>query len=73
MYKSVINQLSIYIRITHFDFDIEDSANTHIGLVEAICAGEPERARKLAIENISTFTEMGHKLKHEHTKQMDED
>ncbi|KZK75558.1 Pyruvate dehydrogenase complex repressor [Pseudovibrio sp. W64] len=68
MYKSVINQLSIYIRITHFDFDIEDSANTHVGLVEAICSGEAEKARKLAIENISTFTEMGHKLKHEHVK-----
>lgn len=65
MYKSVINQLSIYIRITHFDFDIVSSADTHVELVDAICAGEPEKARMLAIENISTFTEMGHKLKHE--------
>ncbi|MDD7911593.1 MULTISPECIES: GntR family transcriptional regulator [Pseudovibrio] len=63
MYKSVINQLSIYIRITHFDFDIESSADTHIDLINAICAGEPEKARRLAIENISTFTEMGQKLK----------
>ncbi len=73
IYKSVINQLAIYIRITHFDFDLEDSANTHLGLVNAICAGEPEKARKLAIENISTFTEMGHKLKHEHTRQENQD
>lgn len=73
MYKSVINLLSIYIRITHFDFDIEDSANTHVGLVEAICAGKPETARQLAIDNISTFTEMGSKLKYEHSKHLDAD
>lgn len=63
MYNSVLNQLLMFIHMTHFDFDAKESANSHTSLVEAICKGQPALAGKLAKENITTFTELGKKLK----------
>ncbi len=63
MYNTVANQLMIYMHMTHYDYSIKDSAISHQPLVKAICDGNGELAGQLARENISTFTELGHKLK----------
>ncbi|MDE1464959.1 GntR family transcriptional regulator [Spartinivicinus poritis] len=62
MYSSVLNQLLIFIKMTHLDFDAQESANTHIKLIKAICEGNSQLAGKLAKENVTTFTELGKKL-----------
>ncbi|MBU2712891.1 GntR family transcriptional regulator [Zooshikella harenae] len=63
MYNSVLNQLMMFIRMTHLDFDAKESANSHTQLVAAICEGKSALAGKLAKENITTFTELGKNLK----------
>jgi len=63
MYNMVANQMIIYMQMTHYDYSIRDSALSHQTLVDAICKGDVEQAGVLARENISTFTELGHKLK----------
>ena len=63
MYNMVANQMIIYMQMTHYDYSIRDSALSHKTLVDAICEGDVEQAGVLARENISTFTELGHKLK----------
>ncbi|WP_222937567.1 GntR family transcriptional regulator [Spartinivicinus ruber] len=56
MYSSILNQLLMFIRVTHLDFDAKESANTHIKLIKAICEGNSKLAGKLAKENITVFT-----------------
>lgn len=63
MYNMVANQMIIYMHMTHYDYCIRDSARSHQTLVEAIVQGDIEKAGVLARENISTFTELGEKLK----------
>ncbi len=63
MYNTVANQMVIYMHMTHLDYSIHDSAQSHVPLVEAICNGDIELAGQHAKENISTFSELCHKLK----------
>ena len=63
MYNTVANQMVIYMHMTHLDYSIHDSALSHMPLVDAICDGDIELAGKHAKGNISTFSEICHKLK----------
>ncbi len=66
MYRNVANQMLIYFNIDHADYDPEESALSHMPLVSAICSGNSAEAAKLAEENITTYSVIGHKFKEQH-------
>ena len=58
IYDQIANQLKSYIRLTHIDYDLSQSAVSHGGIVEAIMCGDGERARLESTQNITLFTEL---------------
>ncbi|MGR5237139.1 GntR family transcriptional regulator [Vibrio alfacsensis] len=61
IYAQVANQLKSYIEMTHIEYDLSQSGLSHKPLVDAICAGDSEKAWLEAKENITTFTELSGK------------
>ncbi|MCG7587376.1 GntR family transcriptional regulator [Photobacterium proteolyticum] len=72
IYRNVANQMLIYFNIDHASYDPEESALSHLPLVEAICAGESGKALKLAEENITVYSVIGHKFREQHLKRYSE-
>ncbi|PSW00631.1 GntR family transcriptional regulator [Photobacterium lipolyticum] len=71
IYRNVANQMLIYFNIDHADYDPEESARSHLPLVDAICSGNSAAASKLANENITTYSVIGHKFKQQHLDRLD--
>lgn len=51
-YVRVENQFRVYIALSNRDLDAREICESHRELVESICAGDAERAEKLAAANI---------------------
>jgi DNA-binding GntR family transcriptional regulator len=51
-YLRVENQFRVYIALSNREVDAREICESHRELVESICAGDAERAEKLARENI---------------------
>ncbi|HIF9421060.1 TPA: GntR family transcriptional regulator [Photobacterium damselae] len=58
IYEQISNQLKSYIKLTHHDYDLSQSGISHNGIVEAIIAGDANRAWLESKENITTFTDL---------------
>ncbi|MGI2260486.1 GntR family transcriptional regulator [Shewanella sp. GXUN23E] len=58
MYERILYQLKAYIGMSHQDYDLSQSGESHRALVEAICAGNGELANKEARANITLFSEL---------------
>ncbi|WP_394166572.1 GntR family transcriptional regulator [Photobacterium piscicola] len=58
MYDQIANQLKIYIKITHHDYDLSESGFSHSGIVDAICDGDKNKAWLESKQNITTFTDL---------------
>lgn len=58
IYNQVSNQLKSYIQLTHHDYDLTQSGISHKGIVDAICAGDCDKAWVESKNNITTFTEL---------------
>ncbi|EJN6959293.1 TPA: GntR family transcriptional regulator [Photobacterium damselae] len=61
IYEQISNQLKSYIKLTHHDYDLSQSGISHNGIVEAIIAGDANRAWLESKENITTFTDLNRK------------
>ncbi|WP_322804882.1 GntR family transcriptional regulator [Vibrio alfacsensis] len=61
IYAQIANQLKSYIEMTHIEYDLSQSGLSHKPLVDAICAGDAEKAWKEAKENITSFAELAGK------------
>ncbi|WP_028866152.1 GntR family transcriptional regulator [Psychromonas aquimarina] len=66
IYRNVANQIRIYFNIDHADYDLEESALSHVPLVQAICCGNSEKAQALAEENITTYRKIEEKFREQH-------
>jgi len=71
IYRNIANQMLIYFNIDHADYEPEESARSHLPLVEAICSGNSSEASKLAEENITTYSVIEHKFKTQHLDRLD--
>ncbi|AWK84208.1 TPA: GntR family transcriptional regulator [Photobacterium damselae] len=58
IYEQISNQLKSYIKLTHHDYDLSQSGISHNGIVDAIIAGDANRAWLESKENITTFTDL---------------
>ncbi|MCF1427432.1 MAG: GntR family transcriptional regulator [Shewanella sp.] len=58
MYERILYQLKAYIGMTHQDYDLSQSGESHRALVDAICAGNGELAHREARANITLFSEL---------------
>nr|WP_086940739.1 GntR family transcriptional regulator [Thaumasiovibrio occultus] len=58
IYEQISNQLKSYIKLTHHDYDLSQSGESHGGLVNAIIDGDAERAGSESKLNITTFTDI---------------
>ncbi|HIF9061327.1 TPA: GntR family transcriptional regulator [Photobacterium damselae] len=58
IYEQISNQLKSYIKLTHHDYDLSQSGISHNGIVDAIIAGDTNRAWLESKENITTFTDL---------------
>ncbi|HAS62111.1 MAG TPA: GntR family transcriptional regulator [Vibrio sp.] len=56
IYNQIANQLQSYLSITHQDYDLTQSALSHEAMIEAICAGDQEKAWLEAKANITPVT-----------------
>ncbi|HIF9171534.1 GntR family transcriptional regulator [Photobacterium damselae] len=61
IYEQISNQLKSYIKLTHHDYDLSQSGISHNGIVDAIIAGDANRAWLESKENITTFTDLNRK------------
>ncbi|UJZ95753.1 GntR family transcriptional regulator [Photobacterium damselae subsp. damselae] len=61
IYEQISNQLKSYIKLTHHDYDLSQSGISHNGIVNAIIAGDANRAWLESKENITTFTDLNRK------------
>jgi len=68
IYKNVANQMLIYFNIDLVSHAPHDIASSHQPLVDAICAGDADKAAQLAQANITTFSEIGDKFKAQHLR-----
>lgn len=68
IYQNMANQILIYFNIDHWDHDPQDSAESHVPLIEAICRGDSETAQRIAGEHITTFPIIGLKFRQQQTK-----
>lgn len=66
LYDQIANLLKSYIKLTHTDYDLSQSAISHKGIVEAIICGDGECARFESKQNITTFTELGRLVSNTH-------
>ncbi|MDD1783161.1 GntR family transcriptional regulator [Enterovibrio sp. ZSDZ35] len=57
-YLQIANQLKTYLCMTHIDYDLSQSAATHQNLVDAIVAGDADKAMEAAKANITSFNEL---------------
>ena len=57
-YVRVENQFRVYIALSNRELDAREICESHRELVESICAGDAERAEKLARANISPPEEL---------------
>lgn len=51
-FTRVANQVRLYVALSNSDYGCRDIGESHRELVDAICAGQPERAERCARENI---------------------
>lgn len=58
LYKQILYPLQAYIGISHQDYDLSQSANSHEALVTAICAGDASAAAEEARANITPFSRL---------------
>lgn len=58
MYQRIVYQLKAYIGMTHQDYDLSQSGESHRALVNAICVGDAVRAQNAARANITLFSEL---------------
>lgn len=58
IYEHISNQLKIYIKLTHNNYDVSLSAFSHKGIVDAIVNGDSERAWAESKKNITVFSEL---------------
>lgn len=57
-YDLIKNQFLLYIKTSNRDFRVDNIAESHRELVEAICAGDAARAEQEAIRNITELAPM---------------
>ncbi len=65
-YLQIANQLKTYFCMTHIDYDLSQSASSHQTLIDAIIAGDPDKAMEAAKANITSFSELKAMLKNRH-------
>ena len=63
IYSQIANQLQSYLSITHQDYDLTQSALSHEAMIDAICAGDQEKAWLEAKANITPVTLQSQSLK----------
>ena len=63
IYRNVSNQMLLFFNIDLANYDPESIVAAHQPLVDAICNNDPQAAALHAEEHISTFNDVGKKLK----------
>ncbi|WP_253189372.1 GntR family transcriptional regulator [Vibrio ponticus] len=62
-FSQIANQLQGYLCMTHEDYDLTQSALSHAPMIEAICAGDADKAWTEAKANITPVTQQCQSLK----------
>lgn len=58
IYEQISNQLKVYIKLTHHDYDLSQSGLSHKGVIDAIIDGDGDKAWMESKHNITVFTDL---------------